>query len=178
MFRWYIWVFKTTLPEREIIFEEDHWGLHLFSDMGIRDSDPMDQENRFLLSGECWMCLWFILLGLLSAFFFPGQGRGWFLWMISADFLVLWLPVGFSSWEHLQEIRGREERNIRAFIYHRIAAFITQISELLSGDPVTTLSVQELVTSLFLFILLYLGVIITLLYYLFWWFLSTLPSSL
>ena len=88
--------------------------------------------------------------------------------MISADFLVLWLPVGFSLWEHLQEIRGREERNIRAFIYHRIAAFITQTSELLLGDPVTTLSVQELVTSLFFFILLYLGVIITLLYYLFW----------
>lgn len=87
--------------------------------------------------------------------------------MISADFLVLLLPVGFSSWEHLQEIRGREERDIRAFIYHRIAAFIKQISELLSGDPLITLSVQEPVTSLFLFIPMCLGVIITLIYYLF-----------
>ena len=117
--------------------------------MGILDSDPMDQGNLFLLSGECWMCLWFILLGPLSAFFFPGG-------LISMDdisrLLVLWLPIGFGSWEHLQEIRGREERDIRALIYHRIAAFITQIAELLSGDPLITLSVQDSVTSLFLFI--------------------------
>lgn len=96
--------------------------------------------------------------------------------MISADSLALWLPVGFGSWEHLQEIGGREERNIRAVIYHKIAAFITKISKLMSGDSLDSPFVHGPITTLFLFFPMCLGVIIAVLYYQFWWFLYTLPS--
>ena len=60
------------------------------------------------------MCLWFILLGPLSAFFFPGG-------LISVDdisrLLVLWLPVGFNLGSiYRRSEEGRKEISGHLFI--------------------------------------------------------------